>query len=208
MSAARPTASAITPISAPWRSSPASRRRRNVCSTSVAAANRPRQQFGAARLRSLPGHGADVAQRGIDVAHPQARFGGGFRQRAQRRPPDADLPLRELAGQPRHDDSDQPGVIVGSGQPQQVGDAGDLGEPRRGRSDVGGRAGDVYEQHPTTLARGADNTSAGIAFHARMAEGGPRGMQFRRGDHRTAKVSECQPVAPSGTGSARSDVCV
>ena len=51
--AAFATASAITPASAPWRSSPPSRRRRKVCSASVAAANNPLTQLGAPRLRAL-----------------------------------------------------------------------------------------------------------------------------------------------------------
>ena len=150
MPAALATASAITPISAPWRSSPPSRRRRNVCSTSVAAREQCAEQFGAAGLRSLA---RDTAPISLNVASTprtvRRRFGGRLRQRAQRRPPDADLPLRQLAGQPRDDDGDQPGVVIGCRPAcSSVGDAGDLGQPRRGRADVGGRGGDVYEQHP------------------------------------------------------------
>ncbi|GAB3232342.1 hypothetical protein GCM10027535_40370 [Mycolicibacterium hippocampi] len=49
------------------------------------------------------------------------------------------------------------GVLVGSGQPEQLGEAGDLGQPRRRRTDVGGRTGDVYQQHATSLTRHTDN---------------------------------------------------
>ena len=48
---------------------------------------------------------------------------------------------------------------VGAGNPQQLGEAGDLGQPRRGRTDVGGRTGDVYQQHATSLTRHTDKPS-------------------------------------------------
>ncbi len=154
--AALATASAITPASAPCRSSPPSSRRRNVCSASVAAANRSATQPRPAGLRALARDRADLGERGVDGGDRQRRLLRGRRQRPQRRPADADLALRQLAGQPGHDDGDQPRVAVLAGPGEQIGDAGDLGQPRRGGADVGRRGGDVDQQHTLTLARGSD----------------------------------------------------
>ena len=78
--AACATASTITPSSAPWRSSPTSSCRRNRCSGAVARANRSAEQRPPGRLRPGPGLPADLLERRVDLADPQARrlgAGGG-----------------------------------------------------------------------------------------------------------------------------------
>ena len=156
-SAAFATASAITPTSAPWRSSPPSRRRRNVCSVSVAAANRSVDEFGAPRLRSLPGNLADLAERGVDAAgrSATARPPADGSERSAAQP----TPICRCGSSPDSQDTTT-ATSFGSSSvacaAQQVGDAGDLGQPRRGRADLGRRGGDVNELHEPSLARPSD----------------------------------------------------
>ena len=69
-------------------------------------------ESGPARLRTLARDGADLGERRIDGVDRQRRLVRGLRQRPQRRPPDADLALRQVARQPRHDDGDLPRVAV------------------------------------------------------------------------------------------------
>ena len=45
-------------------------------------------------------------------------------------------------------------MLTGPGE--QIGDAGDLGQPRRGGADLGRRGGDIDQLHTLTLARGSD----------------------------------------------------
>ena len=72
-----------------------------------------------AGLRALARDRADLGERGVDGRHRQRRLLRGRRQRAQRRPPDADLALRQLARQPGHDDGDQPRVAALTGPGEQ-----------------------------------------------------------------------------------------
>ena len=113
-------------------------------------------EFGAPRLRSLPGDLADLAERAIDLQHRQRRRVRRGRQRAQRRPADPDLALRQFPGQPGHHDGDQLRVVLGACAAQQIGDVGDLGQPRRSRADLGRRGGDVNELHEPSLAWPSD----------------------------------------------------
>ncbi len=91
---------------------------------------------------------------------------------------------------------------------QQVGDAGDLGQPRRGGAHLGRCAGDVNEQHLPSLARASDifgrvlSTAASAHRHCTYVT---RAGVTRNG-YVTANDTVCQPEAPSGTGSAATDV--
>ena len=69
-------------------------------------------QLGPSSLRSLARHRADLAEPGVDVEDGQERLRGRGRQRTQRGPADADLPLGQLAGQPGHDYRDKLRVAV------------------------------------------------------------------------------------------------
>ena len=166
MSAAFATASAITPTRAPCRSSPPSRRRRKVCSVSVAAANSPLTSSARRACDPFPATWPISLNAASTLQHGQRRLVRRGRQRAQRRPADPDLALRQLPGQPGHHDGDQLRVVLGACAAQQVGDAGDLGQPRRSRADLGRRGGDVNELHEPSLARPSD-ISEKVAEHRR-----------------------------------------
>lgn len=56
-------------------------------------------QLAPPRDRALAGDGADCGERGVDLRYRQGRLGSGRWCVAQRRVPDADLALRQLAGQ-------------------------------------------------------------------------------------------------------------
>ena len=87
--AALATASAITPASAPWRSSPPSSRRRNVCSASVAAANRSATNAARRACEPLPAVApisVNAASTSATVSVGTAAGGGSERSAAQPTP--------------------------------------------------------------------------------------------------------------------------
>ncbi len=126
----------------------------------------------------------------------------GVGQRPQRRPPDADLALRQLAGQPGHDDGDQPRRR--RRRPRAAGRrcarSWPAGPRTRRPPRRHGRRLRAAPHHPGTSHRQHRTSAAELAFRQRKFERAPAGMPFRRGAQRTAKVTECQPVAPSGIG--------
>ena len=116
------------------------------------------QQFGAASLGALSGGRADRAEPVVDVEHIQPRLRCRLRDGAQSGPTDTDLALGQLTGQPRHDDGDLAGP--GPGEPQQIGDARDLGQPSRRPGDVRGGAGNLYQQHGVSLTCRTDSVTS------------------------------------------------
>ena len=142
--AACATASAITPASAPWRSSPTSSARRNACSRSVARA----EQLGQRRAPAPPASRRPLsapmrANAASTSASSSDGSAAGRRQLLQRRPADADLPLPQLAGQER----DRDRGLLRRGEPQRVGERGDLAAARARGADGLGGSGDVVEEH-------------------------------------------------------------
>ena len=181
--AALATASAITPASAPWRSSPPSSRRRNSCSVSVAAANRPAEQLGAPGLRALARDGADLGERRVDGRHRQRRLRRRIGQRAQRRPADADLALRQLPGQPGHHDATSRGSPTAASAAR--------------RSAPPWPAATTSPSHRRRPPRHRQATCLQVGTAPPTTS--PR--------QPTSKDTEGQPVAPSGAGGAWSSVC-
>ena len=178
---------------------PAAVRRRaggagTVCSIVGRRGEKPGEQFGAPRLRALARTlRRSRPKRGIDVA-PPAGVGspaGSGGERSAAHP----TPICRCGSSPDSHDTTTAtsrASIVGAGQPQHVGEAGGLGEPRRGRTDVGGRTGDVYEQHPTTLARSTDTTSgAGLSGRRRSASASRSRRRERGRRARTSACSRC-----------------
>jgi hypothetical protein len=192
-------------------------------------------QLCAPRLRALARDGPDSTETGVDLRDRQRGIRRGRWERPQCRPADPDLALGKLTGQPRHHDRYQLRVVVGAYPAQQVGDPGDFGQPRRGGADIGRCRRDVEKLHDASLSRPSDIAGLSIARerpllyvnHRRVAyrhgrsrqekagrrqgKGRKEGGGSRRGEGRagylTTNETECQPVAPSGTGSAISAVC-
>ena len=141
--AAFATASAITPSSAPCRSSPrnspTSRRR----SGSVAREKRPSSSL--RRAACEPGPAIDCRRDTAASTSSSSSVGDSAagRKLAKRRPPDADRALRERARQVRDGDRD----LVGAREREAVREPGDLSEARRGRRDVLRCLRDLREEH-------------------------------------------------------------
>ena len=187
MPAALATASAITPTRAPCRSSPPSRRRRKVCSTSVAAANSPgpaRPGAPATPSRRPRRSRRTRRRRAATVSVGSCAAGGNERNAAH------PTPIWRCGSSP---DSQDTTTATSFGSPssparaQQVGDPGDLGQPRRGGADLGRRGRDVDQQHVPTLARPSD-------ISQQLGEDGGLGVQhWRLRGSRRAALSRSSP---------------
>ena len=150
-SAARATASVITPSSAPWRSSPESRPTRNRCSSPVARPNSSPTSALRAAAEPFP----DTAPIALNPESTSDRVSVGRGRRGepvpQRRPADADLPLRQLTRQVGHGDRhlERPGLAQRGGQHL------DLRQPGAGPRHRPRHLGDLTKQHAPILSRPA-----------------------------------------------------
>ena len=154
MPTALATASAITPTSAPWRSSPPRRRRRNVCSASVALANNPVTSSARRACDPFPATvpiSVNLASTCSTSSDGSAAGGGSERSET---PADADLPLRQLADS--HDTTTAASVGSPSAPAWRSRSAILAIFPSRCGAHVGGCGGDLNELHEVSLARGSD----------------------------------------------------
>jgi hypothetical protein len=138
-------------------------------------------------LRALARYGLDLGERRVDAEDGQRGRPGRGRQRPQGGVTDADLALRKFAGQPRHDDRD----LVRLGSREQRGDSRDLGQPRRRGADLGGRGGDVDQQHALSLARPDDSGRPVSSWRATDRGRGPRTSSPPR-----APARRCRGTSP------------
>ena len=146
--AARATASPMRPASAPWRSSPTSRRRRKSVSAGVARPNTSRRIALATGGRPAPGRHQDLVEGAVDVGDRQRRH----RRRRDvepehRRPAHADAALAGLAGE----EPDRRLDLVGCEPTEQLGERRDLGRARPRRRDRVRRRDDVRQQHGASV---------------------------------------------------------
>ena len=192
--AALATASAITPTSAPWRNSPPSRRRRNVCSSrwptrTVALSSSARRAW-----EPLPATRPISVNASCDAAHRERRLLGGAGAWPAARPTprrSGAVAARRTATRPRRRRA--------------------LDRPRLRRGSAALRCGRSWPERAETAPTSADvvatsTSSTRPAWHV--------GRTSRRSDADscrvltvTSKDTVCQPVAPSGTTSAWSEVC-
>ena len=147
--AAFATASAMTPSSAPCRSSPRNKPTRRRCSGSVARAKSAASSSRRAPWEPLPAIDCEARHGRVDLEQLERRLGRRRGLLAERRPPHADGSLRQLARQIGDRDSD----LLGRRRTEALGDALDLREPRRRRRDVSRRRRYQREEHPRHSTR-------------------------------------------------------
>ena len=100
-------------------------------------------------LRSGAARSPDRPERRVDLEKLERRAFGRRREVAERRPADADRPVRKGAGQVRDGD----GRLVRARSAKTGGEGSDLGGARRRLRDGGGRPGDLVEEHRRRLSR-------------------------------------------------------
>ena len=134
------------------------------------ALGRAREQLAPAQRAARPASPAPPARRCARTRRrPRATVSdgsrAGARQLAQRRPADPDLALAQLAGQERDGDR----RLLRRGEPQRVGERGDLAAARARGGDGLGGGGEVGEQHDARV-RGMSALPPGPSEPPRRAD--------------------------------------
>jgi cytochrome P450 len=101
------------------------------------------QRVATGGLRAGAAQRADAPERRVDLKQTERRLARRRGERLQRRPPDPDLPLAQLPGQER----DRDRRLLRRGEPQRVGERGDLAAAGARLGDGLGSGGDVVEEH-------------------------------------------------------------
>ena len=138
------------------------------------------------RRRSLPGHRPDRGQARVHLGQGERGYGRGRESAPQRGPADADLPLRQLAGQVGHGDRhlERPGLAQRGGQRLYLREPG-------ARSSHGPRhLGDLGKEHTNILpSRGTRTGQLCLA---------PRPRSRLRGRGRGRAAPGAQSQYPTG----------
>ena len=161
---ARATASTSTPSSAPWRSSPNSRRTRKSCSSAVAPGRGARAAAvsrAAADPAPLTCERRDRTRRRRRAISSDGSLGRRHvAGRRQLRPPIPSRPCRGSPVRKRDDDCE----LIRRRAFQQVGQPRDLVEPAGGPGD-GARGGDDFEEAHVLMLKQSGATVPIVGYH-------------------------------------------